>query len=591
MGMTGWIRRRLVRSVAGRVALLGSLLIGGAGIVRSADTRAAMSAAGSSWIVESTIGGSVAVNDAAFINEQNGWVAGDGGTLYYTHNGGLNWGRYTTNSGDNLKHIHFFDPQNGYAVGGNTLLHTTDGGAHWHAVLSDSLPSKLQDMTETDANTLWAVASDGIYQSTDAGQSWGKVYAGAEFAQISAPTPTDIWIVGYPGIYHTADAGNSWAPVTVDSNNGTADTVSFGSATLGFVAGTFQPPDDPRPALYIARTTDGGTTWGELSGKTLPLLSADVKSIHGVGPSVMLAYSWTDDSGRDSGAIVASNDAGSHWTSQALPDGTGALMAAGYRGFVPWALTHDGSFLHFGPIPKIAAPPPVPQPSATQAAPPTAAPTAAATNSPTAPAVVTFAAQPVAPTATATPDLLHLHSVSPRTVVQGSGATITVLGSNMDPNATISIGDNDITNAHHVSTGLRFSLPPEVSAGKFDVQVTNPDGTIGVLHKALTVLTKLTISAVPDHAAVGPGFSLELTVDSIPGASLRAVVHTANGHPAPHIVASLHQQSPGEWRVSLAVGSHVPLGPYVAVFTAAAGSQRATISLRFQVTDMVGASL
>lgn len=587
--MHGWIRRRLVRNVAGRAALLSLLLTGGVGVAQAGHPRATVGAAGSHWIVESSIGNNVAVNDAAFPDEQNGWVVGDGGTLYYTHNGGLSWGRYIISSGDNLTRIRFFTAQDGYILGGSTLLHTVDAGRHWQAILSDSLPSKLQDISEIDANTLWVATSDGIYQSTDAGQSWDKSTSG-DFAHISAPTPSDLWVSGYAGLYHSADAGNSWAPVSADSNGGSSDVVSFRSNLVGLVTGTFHTADDSRPALYIARTTDGGQTWDEMTGKPMGLLSAQVLSIRGVDPNLVLAYSW-EDYQTTSGTIVASNDDGAHWTGHAIPDGTGALVAASSRGIVPWALTHDGDFLHFGPIPKVAAPTPAPQPSATQAAPPTAAPTAAATNSPTAPAVVTFAAQPVAPTATATPDLLHLRSVSPRTVVQGSGATITVLGSNMDPNATISIGDSDITNARHLSSGLQFSLPPEVSAGKFDVQVTNPDGTIGVLHKSLTVLTKLTISAVPDHASIGKGHSLELTVDSIPGASLRAAVHTANGHPAPHIVASLHQQSPGEWRVTLAVGSHVPLGTYVAVFTAASGSQRAAISLRLQVSDMVGASL
>ena len=232
----------------------------------------------------------------------------------------------------------------------------------------------------------------------------------------------------------------------------------------------------------------------------------------------------------------------------------------------------------------------VPQPSATQAAPPTDVPTAAATDSPTAPAVVTFAAQPVAPTATATPDLLHLHSVSPRTVVQGSGATITSLG----PTWTLMRRSPSAT----TTSPMPINCPRPavfVAAGGISREVRRAGGKPG-WHDRRAAQGARGGPEADDlrrtgSRRIGPGHSLELTVDSIPGASLRAVVRTANGHPAPHIVASLHQQSPGEWRVTLAVGTHVPLGSYVAVFTAASGSQRATISLRFQVSDMVGASL
>lgn len=563
----------------------------GVGIARAGHPRATVDAAGSHWIVESSIGNNVAVNDAAFTDQQDGWVVGDSGALYYTHNGGLGWGRYNTGSPDNLVRIRFFDAQNGYALGGNTLLHTVDAGGHWQAILSDTLPLGLRDLTETNTSTLWAVASgsaygsseadsskDGIYESTDAGKSWDKS-ANGDFAHISAPAPSDIWIAGSAGLYHTADAGNSWASVSADSNRGGSDVVGFASATLGFVAGTFSTPSGSDSELYIAQTADGGTTWDEVKSKGASPLYRHVQSISIVGPDILLAVTF--DTGY--GGTVASSDAGSHWTIQGIPDSAGELVAAGYRGIVPWELTHYGGFLHYGPLPSAATATPEPQPSVTQVDSPT--------DSPTAPAVVTFAAQPVAPTATATPDLLHLHGVSPSTVIQGSRATITVLGSNMDPDATISIGDSDITNAHQLSTGLQFSLPPEVSAGKFDVQVENPDGTIGVLHKALTVLPKLTIIAAADHPIVGLGFSLELAVHTLRGAGMRALVHTSNGHPAPHIVVSLRQQSPGEWYLTLSVGTHVPLGSYVAIFTAAAGSQRATISLRFQVSDMVGASL
>ncbi|MBL0106000.1 MAG: hypothetical protein IPP52_01540 [Ignavibacteria bacterium] len=62
-------------------------------------------------------GSSVTLNSVCFVNANTGFVCGDGGSLYKTVNGGLNWS--ISNSGittENLNAVSFSDENNGVAV-------------------------------------------------------------------------------------------------------------------------------------------------------------------------------------------------------------------------------------------------------------------------------------------------------------------------------------------------------------------------------------------------------------------------------------------------------------------------------------------
>jgi len=575
---------RLLRKIAGGSLLLGTLLAGGVGYAGDKGLtvlRAAPARATSDWIIESSLGSSVSVSDGAFLDGQNGWVIGSGGTMFVIHDDGLDWAKYLSGSGDDLRHIHFLSAQIGYAVGGNTLLHTTDGGVHWQAIQSTTLPGSMTDIRASDPSTMWVTTSPregngSIYRSTDGGQSWGSLYDatnGTGFDSLTLAAPSNIWAVGAPGLYHSADNGNSWSPVSADSDNGRANVAAF-FGQLGIVAGVI---DAQGPYFFIARTTDGGATWQTSKG-THPD-AYQVSSVAGVGSSMVLAAQT--HYGTES-AIFASNDLGAHWVAQSLPSGTDVLVAAGYRGITPWALTKDGYFLHFGPLPPADTATPTPYVPPTQTPIPSPTPTAAAV----VPFGSVFDTPTVTPTASPIPQPLCVLSLSPKVVVAGSSAAVTIHGGGFDAQVTVSVGDSDITDAQLTSGGLRFNLPPTVPPGLYDVRVQLDSGQVGVLHHSLTVVPKLLIDAGLASRTVVAGHLLAFDVRSLPGAVLSAVPQTASGRPVPHIVATLRQVGSGHWRVVLAIGIHVPAGWYRLAIGAVTSQQRATAMPGF--TALVG---
>jgi photosystem II stability/assembly factor-like uncharacterized protein len=109
-----------------------------------------------------------------FINELEGWAAGDRRrgayaptkpVLLHTTDGGESWKEiHTRLSGYSLGPVFFGDPQNGWLVGGETvkkedeeqqfdpatiIYHTTDGGKSWKSVLTLPDPGRFVEMRDS----------------------------------------------------------------------------------------------------------------------------------------------------------------------------------------------------------------------------------------------------------------------------------------------------------------------------------------------------------------------------------------------------------------------------------------------------------
>ena len=83
---------------------------------------------GQSWGAGSGVIGSLYAVD--FADLSRGWAVGNGGAIYRTTDGGLNWSLQTSPTTSGLSEVDFVDNNNGWAVGANgTILRTSDGGA------------------------------------------------------------------------------------------------------------------------------------------------------------------------------------------------------------------------------------------------------------------------------------------------------------------------------------------------------------------------------------------------------------------------------------------------------------------------------
>ena len=127
--------------------------------------------------------------DVQFLDEQNGWIAGDNGVLLSTEDGGENWKRLESGTTDRIVDVHFIslDPKWGWAMERDgTLLYTIDG-EDWSIDDKQELPERfLPDLPQHQLPPLsinevafgnfsegWAVGENGdIIHNLDGGPIW-----------------------------------------------------------------------------------------------------------------------------------------------------------------------------------------------------------------------------------------------------------------------------------------------------------------------------------------------------------------------------------------------------------------------------------
>lgn len=250
-----------------------------------------------------------------FINDKQGWIAGQLGTILHTSDGGNTWVKQNSGTDKHLFNVSFVDGRNGWAVGdGNTILHTSDGGATWtrQAEEGDKILNTIHCI---DADTCWIVGELGIIlKTTNSGATWDTVMpqfferktVEEEFENprpalfaIAATDTNHVWLAGIDGtIIHTADGGATWQQLAVPikegiyslcirdgkgwavGDKGTYLTSSDSGMTWQLVEDTIKTKQwlggvhftDTQKGWAtgsggtIVRTTDGGATWTFLSG-------------------------------------------------------------------------------------------------------------------------------------------------------------------------------------------------------------------------------------------------------------------------------------------------------------------------------------
>jgi len=292
-----------------------------------------------------------------FINQKEGWAAGDDGVVWHTLNGGGLWERQKTGTRGSLRSIQFLNFDNGWIVGREelhesagsvgVLLYTDDGGTRWQRLQTGNLPGLhtvkfvdplhgfvVGDCTEQDPT--------GVYQTSDGGHTW-KPLPG---------TRSSGWLAAD---FRDASSGvlaGAWNKIALVRDNTVVRTSidKLGARNIRAIQLTGAKSEDGVAVgegglvLFSDGASGAEWKWPKMDGLSPDLLaSLDFHAVSCVGKHVWIA-------GRPGSVILHSPDRGGTWellrTGQPLPlhaiqfvnekDG----WAAGEFGTV--MITHDG---------------------------------------------------------------------------------------------------------------------------------------------------------------------------------------------------------------------------------------------------------
>lgn len=156
------------------------------------------------------------LNRIVFATADSGWIVGDAGTILWTKNGGLTWNPQVSGTTSNLYDVTFLDHSSGYAVGSNgTILRTANAGFAW-AKLNSGTTATLRGLSFIDWQHGWVVGFSGTVLNTiDNGDSWtsrpGSVGSSVNLYTCWFPNMNNGWVAGdYGTVMHTRTAGATW---------------------------------------------------------------------------------------------------------------------------------------------------------------------------------------------------------------------------------------------------------------------------------------------------------------------------------------------------------------------------------------------
>jgi photosystem II stability/assembly factor-like uncharacterized protein len=175
---------------------------------------------------------------------------------------------------------------------------------------------------------------DGMYKSTDAGKTWNHIglentrQIGRVLVDPRNPNTVFVAALGHAyganpdrGVFRSTDGGATWQKVLYKNENVGAIDLAFDSRNPQIIYASLWATRRPPWTIYppsigpgggLFKSTDGGSTWKELSGG-LPT-DGDGRIGIGVAPSdPNRVYAIVDNSDAKKGGLYRSNDAGATW--------------------------------------------------------------------------------------------------------------------------------------------------------------------------------------------------------------------------------------------------------------------------------------
>ncbi len=191
------------------------------------------------------------INSIHFMNSNTGWCAGNFGAVIKTTNGGNSWVKTAITTTPPISYIYvndvFFINENTGFIGGNGMFKTTNGGMNWYRVSIFTIMS-LQFV----GNTGFALSSSSgnFMKSTNLGENW-ITYAveGSNRKDLYFINSETGWLNTSNIIRKTTNGGLNWSVQNTDSNSISVNSIFFIDENHGWVVGDYGG---------IMRTTNGG---------------------------------------------------------------------------------------------------------------------------------------------------------------------------------------------------------------------------------------------------------------------------------------------------------------------------------------------
>ncbi|PRX19204.1 photosystem II stability/assembly factor-like uncharacterized protein [Paraburkholderia sp. BL18I3N2] len=233
-----------------------------------------------------------------------------------------------------LAAVSFVDENEGWAVGhGGTILHSTDGGETWTVQREDYTVDQplfgvwFKDKKVGIAGGLWSL----LLRTEDGGKTWQKIKlpaaSGAAHADYSlfcifAGARGQLFMTAERGtVYRSDDAGQSWQPLLTMSPATLWTGLSLRGGVL-LVAGV---------RGHILRSTDFGSTWKEVDTSSKGSITAMTQLTDGSVIAVGL-----------DGSSLLSHDDGATFTATPRADrSTATAVIATHQG-TPLVFTENG---------------------------------------------------------------------------------------------------------------------------------------------------------------------------------------------------------------------------------------------------------
>ena len=255
-----------------------------------------------------------------FADPDHGFYVGDQGIIRATSDGGATWS--SISNGTNWAHgIDAVDKQHAWiASNGGETAYTVDGGQHWERVYMPGMDQygRVNDIDFVDQDVGWACgksASFGgdvglIQRSIDGGRTWTvQLSQGDEMKEIEAVSTTTAFAMGefYSSasfVLRTTNGGTTW--VDVSPSGALHSDVCFLDEQTGWVTGAL-----------IYKTTDGGTTW--ITQHTTGGSAYYLESIDFADANNGWSVGWF-------GEVLRTTNGGETWTKQTVPPGYGNVV-------------------------------------------------------------------------------------------------------------------------------------------------------------------------------------------------------------------------------------------------------------------------